>query len=194
MPRERRLCGAYDNLEPSRMRVVTPRLVVTAAVALSVASCERPPPPIAPPAPPPAPPAPVFHRPAVATWSFQAGDVCTATAGSPALSLDIAVSRDKLELTARPPRDSAVPAGRPEAIAFTGSSGSWSLAGHGAASHRVVASQPMTDDQAGQILILLGGGVIKIGNHALGLPELRIPNGGTPGRDWFECVRRQLFP
>jgi hypothetical protein len=130
----------------------------------------------------------------ISTWSFQAGDTCIATAGSPVLSLDIAVSRDTLELTARLPKSASVPTGRPAAIAFTGSSGNWTVTGHGGAGHRVVASQPMTEDQAGQILILLGGGIVKIGNRALDLPELRIPNGGSPGRDWFECVRRQLFP
>jgi hypothetical protein len=164
------------------------------AVAVSVASCEKPPPPVVPPPPPPAPPAPVFHRPVVSTWSFQVGDICTATAGSPALSLDIAVSRDSLELTARLPGSVLIPTGRPVAIAFMGSSGNWTVTGHGAASHRVVASQPISEDQAGQILILLGGGAIKIGSHTMGLPELRVPNGGPPGRDWFECVRRQLFP
>jgi hypothetical protein len=52
----------------------------------------------------------------------------------------------------------------------------------------------MTEQQAGQILILLGGGIISIGNRTEAAPRLRIPNSGDAGRDWFECVRRQLFP
>ena len=87
-----------------------------------------------------------------------------------------------------------VPVGRATAIAFSGAGGAWNVTGHGAASRRVVASQPMTEDQAGQILVLLGGGRINVGTRSLGVPELRIPNGGAPGRDWFACVRRQLFP
>jgi hypothetical protein len=176
------------------MRLVPSRLVLIGTIALSLASCERPPPPVVAPPLPPAPPAPVFHRPVTSTWSFQAGDACTAAAGGGTLSLDIAVSRDTLEITAHLPKDLFVPVGRTAAIAFSGPSGSWTMTGLGAASRKVIASQPMTEDQAGRILILLGGGTIKIGSRSLGLPELRIPNGGTPGRDWFECVRRQLFP
>jgi hypothetical protein len=176
------------------MRSVPSRLVLIAAVALSLASCEKPAPPVVTPPPPPAPPAPVVHRPVASTWSFQTGDTCTATAGGGPLSMEIAVSRDTLDLTAHLPKASVVPVGNPAAIVFSGPSGTWSVAGRGAASHRVVASQPMTEDQAGQILVLLGGGGIKIGSHALGLPELRIPNGGVAGRDWFECVRAKVFP
>lgn len=176
------------------MRLVPPRLVLTGAVALLLASCERLAPPVVAPAPPPAPPAPVIHRSVISTWSFQAGDVCTATADGGALSVDIVVSRDTLELTAHLPKGSVVPVGGRAAIAFSGSSGTWSVTGRGATSHRVVASQPMTEDQAGQILFLLGGGRIKVGSRALNLPELRIPNGGTAGRDWFECVRGKVFP
>ena len=176
------------------MRLVPPRLVLTGAVALLVASCERSAPPVVTPAPPPMPPAPIIHRPVISTWSFQTGDVCTATAGGGALSVDIVVSRDTLELTAHLPKGSVVPVGGRAAIAFSGASGRWSLTGRGATSRRVVASQPMTEDQAGQILFLLGGGRIKVGSRALDLPELRIPNGGTAGRDWFECVRGKVFP
>lgn len=176
------------------MKFLAPRLVLIGVAVLSLTACEKPAPPVVAPPPPPAPPPPVIHRPVTSTWSFQAGDVCTATAGSATLSLDVAVSRDTVELTARLPRSTTVPAGRSAAIAFTGPSGAWTVTGHGAASHKVVASQPMTEDQAGQILVLLGGGIIKTGSRSLGLPDLRIPNGGAPGRDWFDCVRRQLFP
>jgi hypothetical protein len=52
----------------------------------------------------------------------------------------------------------------------------------------------MTEDQAGRILVLLEGGVVRVGRPKEGLPPLQVPNSGVPGRDWFECVRRQLFP
>lgn len=87
-----------------------------------------------------------------------------------------------------------MPAGRSVNIEFAGATGSWSLTGRKAASRRVIASQTMTEDQAGQILVLLGGGVVRIGRPNEGLPPLQLPNSGVPGRDWFECVRRKLFP
>ncbi len=68
------------------------------------------------------------------------------------------------------------------------------MTGRKAASHRVIASQPMTEDQAGRILVLLEGGIVRVGRPNAGLPLLQVPNSGVPGRDWFECVRRQLFP
>jgi hypothetical protein len=180
-------------LETCRMRLAPPRLLLTGAVALSLASCERPPAPVVVPQPPPPPP-PIVHRPVASNWSFHAGDVCTATAGGGTLALDVAASRDTLEIVVRMPRGAAIPPSRSVPIAFSGMSGAWTVTGHKAGSHRVIASQPMSEDQAGQILVLLGGGVVRVGNRSEGVPELRIPNSGASGRDWFECVRRQLFP
>ncbi len=175
------------------MKLAPPRLVLAGAVALLLTSCERPAAPVIAPTPTPPPP-PVVHRPVASAWSFHAGDVCTATAGGGGLALDVAASRDTLELVVRMLRGAAMPASRSVAITFAGASGAWTMTGHNAASHRVIASQPMTEDQAGRVLILLGGGIVKVGNRSDSVPELRIPNSGTPGRDWFECVRRQLFP
>jgi hypothetical protein len=87
-----------------------------------------------------------------------------------------------------------MPGGRSVAIEFVGTSGTWTVTGRRAASHRVTASQPMTEDQAGQILVLLAGGVVRVGRANEGLPPLQVPNSGVSGRDWFECVRGQLFP
>ncbi len=117
-----------------------------------------------------------------------------ATAGGGALALDVAASRDTLRLVLRVPPGVAMPVNRAVAIAFAGTSGAWTVMGHKTASHRVIASHPMNEDQAGQILLLLGGGNVRVGNRGDGVPELRIPNSGASGRDWFECVRRQLFP
>jgi hypothetical protein len=164
------------------------RLVLAAAAALLLASCEHPAVPVQ---PAPAPlPAPTVHRPVASTWVFHTGDVCTATAGSPELSLEVTASSGKLVLTAH---GTAMPARAAVPIAFAGTSGSWTVTGHVASGHRVIASRAMTDDGAGQILVLLAGGVVTVGNRNDGLPRLRVPNSGVPGRDWFECVRRRLF-
>lgn len=175
------------------MSLAPTRLIFAGAVALSLTACERPAPPVVVPQPPP-PPVPFAPRPVAATWSFHAGEVCAATAGAGGLALDVAASRDTLELVVRLPSAVPLPGRRAVSIAFTGTSGAWTVTGHKAASHRVIASQPMAEDQAGQILLLLGGGGIRVGGRADRVPELRIPNSGAAGRDWFECVRRQLFP
>jgi hypothetical protein len=167
-------------------------LTLSAAVALSLVACEHPaPPPVVVAAPPPAP---VVRRVVTATWDFHAGDVCTATAGSPDLALEITASASKLVLLAHGGRGIAIPGGHAVPIAFSGTSGSWTVTGHVAGSNRAIASRPMTDDNAGQLLVLLEGGTVTVGNRNDGLPRLRIPNGGVSGREWFECVRRQLFP
>jgi hypothetical protein len=173
------------------MRFALPRLLRAGVVALPLASCQQPTAPVVAPA---APPPPVMsHRPLAANWSFRAGDVCTATAGAALLALDVNASRDTLELVARVDR-APLPESRFIPMKFVGPSGAWSVIGRRTAAGRVIASEPMTEDQAGRILILLGGGIVTIGNRDLGPPPLRIPNAGPPGRDWFECVRRQLFP
>jgi hypothetical protein len=169
------------------------KLVFPGAMALSLTACEHPAAPVAVPPPPPAPPTQI-QLPVPATWSFRAGNVCTASAHSGALALDVTASSSALTLVARLGVSTAMPATRFVPIEFTGTAGTWTVTGSKAASRRVVASQPMTEDQAGRILVLLEGGVVRVGNSTEGLPPLRVPNGGVPGRDWFECVRRQLFP
>jgi hypothetical protein len=168
------------------------RLTLSVAVVLSLIACEHPAPPAVVVAEPPPPP--VVRRVVTATWDFHAGDVCTATAGNPDLALEITASASQLVLLARGGRDIAMPARHAVPIAFSGTSGSWTVMGHRAGPNRVIASRPMTDDDAGRILVLLEGGTVTGGARNDRLPRLRIPNGGASGRDWFECVRRRLFP
>ncbi len=130
----------------------------------------------------------------VSSWDFHAGDVCRAAANNPHLSLEITASSSELVLAARIGRGLAIPPRRAVPIAFAGTSGSWSIFGHTAGARLVVASRPITDENVGQILVLLEGGLVTVGRPEDGLPKLRVPNGGAPGRGWFDCVRRQLFP
>jgi hypothetical protein len=176
------------------MRFALLKLIVPGALVLSLLACEKPPAPAAvviPPAPPPPPP---VHRPVAAAWNFHSSEVCTASASSGPLALDVTASSSKFTLNARMGRGMPSPAGRSVTIDFTGTAGNWTVAGRKSASRRVTASQPMTEDQAGRILVLLEGGIVRVGRPNDGLPPLQVPNGGVPGRDWFECVRRQLFP
>jgi hypothetical protein len=175
------------------MRSALTRLTLSIVAALSLTSCDHPAEPVAT-APPPPPPLPAIHRPVASTWAFHAGEDCSATASGPGLSLEVTASSGKLVIVAHVGRGTAMPAHPGVPIAFAGASGSWTVHGHIAPSHQVIASQAMTDDRAGQILVLLEGGIITVGSRIDGLPRLRIPNGGPAGNDWFECVRRQLFP
>jgi hypothetical protein len=176
------------------MRFALLKLILPGVVLLSLAACEKPPVPAAVVPPPPPAPSPPVHRPVAAAWTFHNGDVCTASASGSALALDVTASSSMLTLNARMGRTMPIPTGRSVTIEFAGTAGNWTVSGRKAAAHRVTASQPMTEDQAGQILVLLEGGVIRVGRPNEGLPPLQIPNSGVPGRDWFECVRRQLFP
>jgi hypothetical protein len=182
------------HLEICRMRFGLLKQMLLGAMVLSLLACERPVAPVpAVPPPPPAPPPPV-PRSAPAVWSFDSGDVCKASASSNVLSLDVTASNSTLTLKVRMGRGAVMPAGRSVAIEFAGTAGNWTVTGRKTARHRVIASQPMTEDQAGQILLLLQGGVVQVGTADEDLPPLQVPNSGVPGRDWFECVRRQLFP
>jgi hypothetical protein len=138
---------------------------------------------------------PTVHRqPVAASWTFRTGSDCDATASSSAFDLDVTATSSALRLVAQLSRNTAMPRTRLVSIGFTGTSGTWAVTGRRTTMRRVIASQPMTEKQAGQILVLLEGGTVRVGTPGDGLPPLQVPNGGAPGRDWFECVRRQLFP
>jgi hypothetical protein len=193
--RDNRL-GSPDkrHLEIDRMRFALLKLVLPVVLLLPLVACEKPPEPVVAVLPPASPPPPPVRRPVAAGWSFHGGEVCTASASSSALALDVSVSSSTLTLNARMGRDTPTPAGRSVPIEFAGAAGAWTVAGRKAASHQVIATQPMTEDQAGQILVLLAGGTVRVGRPDQGLPPLQVPNSGAAGGNWFECVRRKLFP
>jgi hypothetical protein len=176
------------------MRFPLLKLVLPVALLLPLVACEKPPEKVIAVPPPSLPPPPAVRRPVGADWTFHSGDVCTASASSSALTLDVSASSSTLTLDARMGRGTPTPAGRSVPIEFAGAAGTWTVAGRKAASRQVIATQPMTEEQAGQILVLLAGGIVRVGRPDQGLPPLQVPNSGVAGRDWFECVRRQLFP
>jgi hypothetical protein len=51
----------------------------------------------------------------------------------------------------------------------------------------------MSEDAVSRVLVLLSGGTIRINNGRSGLPILRVPDAGQPGRSWFECAKQRLF-
>jgi hypothetical protein len=181
------------------MRTVLLGLVLLGGMALALTACEAPPKPViaapepAPPVvPPPRPPA-ASLAPVASTWSFQTGDICSATASNPVLSLEISASDSQLLLVLHAARRFRLPAHATVPIAFAGPSGSWTVSGL-TTPGRISAASPMTEYAAGRVLVLLDGGVIQTRKLPDGVPQLRVPSAGEPGRVWFECVRHHLFP
>jgi len=166
--------------------------MLAGAATLLLMSCQPPAPPVV--TAPPPPPPPVDHRLLTSGWSFHTGEACTATASNPDLTLEVTASSSKLQLIARFGHGIETQAGKSAPIAFNGGSGNWTVAGRFISQHRAIASKAMTEDEAGQILLLLKGGIVTIGRRDDGLPRLRVPNAGAPGSEWFDCVRRLLFP
>jgi hypothetical protein len=134
-----------------------------------------------------------LRAPVAAQWQFNAAD-CSATATSRALSLDISVSARQVALAVRSGARFALRAKGTAPIEFTGAQGSWTLDGAVTGQHRMSAMQPMSDHTGSQILVLVEGGTVKFGGSAASLPRLLVPNGGAPGRAWFDCVRARLGP
>ena len=197
------LSGRQQMLQvPRAGGVVFRGLLLLGIAGASLVSCAKPPPPKVavqpprpkpPPPPPPAPPKPaVVHTTVAASWSFQSGAACTATLSGAGLSLDISVTRAQLVLGARSSGKTAVLGHGPVPIALAGTSGNWTVTGRAADRHHVSASQTLTDDAAGQVLVLLEGGVVHFAGAASAWPRLRVPNGGPDGKAWFECVRHRL--
>jgi hypothetical protein len=182
------------------MRSALVGLAFLGLAATSLTGCQTPPAIVALPNPPPvsllpAPPArPAVRTSVVSTWSFQAGDVCSASARSSSLSLKVSVSSSQLQVVATAAHRVALSVHAAVSVAFTGQSGNWIIPGRLTTRRNIDASSPMTEDAASWVLVLLDGGIIRIGNPRDGLPSLRVPNAGLPGRDWFRCVRQRLLP
>jgi len=182
------------------MRPALVGLALLGITATSLTGCQTPPPTVAlprpgPDLPPPVPPAkPAVRTAVVSTWSFQVGDVCSAFARSPFLSLNVSVSSSRLQVVATAAHRVALSDHAAVSIAFAGQSGNWTVPGRLTARRHIDVSSPMTEDAASRVLVLLDGGVIRVGKPRDGLPSLRVPNAGLPGRDWFKCVRQRLLP
>lgn len=146
-----------------------------------------PPAPLQPPSPVPVAPAPVASR-----WSFDRS-ACSAKASGPGLSLDVTASSDQLSLVIHSVRRVSQRANTDVPVAFTGRSGNWTLAGRVANVRQIAAVSPMSEDAVSRVLVLLSGGTIRISNGRAGLPILRVPDAGQPGRTWFECVKQRLL-
>jgi hypothetical protein len=156
----------------------------------AIVAVPQPPPPAPPQTPPPLPAAPA---PVTSNWSFDRS-ACTAKASGPGLSFEVTASSTELSLVVHTARRVSL---RPTAdvpIAFTGRSGNWTLAGRLAAPRRIATVSPTSEDAVSRVLVLLSGGTIRIGTGRAGLPILRVPDAGQPGRSWFECVKQRLFP
>ncbi len=175
------------------------RAICVGAALLVVASlvgCSSPPKPVVAPTRLPVPEqSPALARPAApaaetSNWSFEAGESCSADARSASLSLSVVVSSSQVQMAVTGGPRVAFPR-RAASIAFTGRSGTWTMQGRAAGRRMVQASMPLTEDAVSRVLVLLDGGVVRVGSTA---PSLRIPNAGVAGRDWFRCVRQQLLP
>ena len=180
------------------MRPVLAGLALWGSMAFLLSACQPPPKPVIA-GPEPAPSSVARHRPPVvvapidSAWTFQTGEICTATASNPLLSLDVSASNTQLQLVLHAARRFRLPAHADVAVGFTGPAGHWTIPGV-ATPGRITITDPMTEYAAGRVLVLLGGGVIQVRKVRSGLPPLRVPSAGAPGRAWFECVRQRLFP
>jgi hypothetical protein len=181
------------------MRWTAVRLALVGGLGTGLAACARTPAMVAVPAPfapaaLPAPPVrPVPPSPVASSWSFDSA-ACRARASSPGLSLEMTASGTELKVTVQKVGRPSLRANTDVPIAFTGRSGNWILAGHVTDGRRLVSASPMDEDAVSRALVLLSGGIVRLGGSRSGLSSLRIPDAGQPGRSWFDCVKQRLFP
>jgi hypothetical protein len=181
------------------MRWTTVRLALFGVLGVGLAACTPPPAVVAVPEPPPSaapqppPPAPVAPALVASNWSFDRS-ACSAKASGPGLSLDVTTSSTELSLVIRTSRRVSLRPATEVPFAFTGRSGNWTLAGRLTGPRQIAAVSPMSEDAVSRVLVMLSGGTIRISNRRAGLPTLRVPDAGQPGRSWFECVKQRLFP
>lgn len=173
--------------------------LASALALILLGACAAAPPP---PAPPPvatpvaARPSPPEPRIRDAAWQFRSGQgTCSAIASGRVAGFEATVDSANITFAVRPGpvvRTSL----RPRAtvnLSFTGPAGEWRIAAVRGSDGAMTAQQPLDEVAAGRILALLGGGIVAAEGPGVTLPQLRLPPGGSAGRDWFECVRRLLL-
>lgn len=188
------------------MRRTSQFIVALALIAL--AGCQKPlrppPPPVVPPPlvlpPPPPPPPPPLPAPSLllpprrleTAWSFgAAGGVCVATAAAEQAMLTVSITLGtnvSVVLTVLPPARLFFPPGAIIPLAFTGPAGSWRLSGK-VGGNSVSASLAFDDTALGEVLTMLGGGMLSPATAEGGLPAMHLKPAGKPGSDWFRCAR-----
>jgi hypothetical protein len=181
------------------MRAAAVGLALLGVTAVLLTACKPPPEPVVVPELTPPPTAsriahPMLRPPVPSNWHFQSGDTCSASAISSRISLEVTGTNARLKLVASEARYLDLPGHAAISMTFTGNSGNWTITGRRISRREIAATSPMSEDSASRILVLLDGGIIRIGNLRDNLPPLRIPNAGQPGIDWFECIRERLLP
>jgi hypothetical protein len=173
-------------------------LTVAGLLAGTLAGCHTPPPPAPAPPPLPVPPAFVSRPPAVVSgrWSFAITDsACVAHASNSDVSLTLRIGHDErveLSVAGRKVRAAVTRGGRSARLRFEGAAGSWTLPARSSAHRAVVAIVPLNQTAANQVLVLLGGGRLRTQVGTAYIPVLRLTDSDVAGRDWFDCVRREL--
>ena len=132
-------------------------------------------------------PPPVIEKVMSATWTFEGGETCRATATGSGRTLALTADRVAATVALRFRAADALRGAMP--LRLSGPAGSWNLPAR-TSGRTVWAARAMDEDAASRMLVLLSGGSLVAGR----LGGLKLPNAGEAGRAWFECVRRQLLP
>ena len=177
------------------------RLVMRADLVIvllsTLSGCQAPPPPAAPPPAPPPPPSvePLAPSPVGARWSFTVTQTaCIARASNPAVSLTVRVGNNEAVLSVMAPAMKASTANTDAhaRLRFRGTEGAWTLPARTDSHHTVAAYLRLDDTTAKTVLSLLGGGHLQTDVAKVMVPELRIPDSDVSGREWFDCVHKEL--
>jgi hypothetical protein len=175
-----------------RQMVRATSLVVLLSVLIG---CQASPPPPAP-SPPPGPPIePFVPNPVAARWSFTVTEAaCVAHASNPAVSLTVRVGNNQavLNVMATAMKSSTTDANAHARLLFRGPAGSWTLPARTDSHHGVMAYLHLDDTAVNKLLLLLGGGRLQTDVTKIMVPALRIPDSDVSGREWFDCVRKEL--
>ena len=134
-------------------------------------------------------------NPVGARWSFTVTETtCIAHASNPKVSLTVRVSNSEavLSVTASTMKSSAAIANTHARLRFRGTEGSWSLPARTDSHHAVVTYLHLDDTAVNNVLLLLGGGRLQTDVAKVMVPTLRIPDSDVSGREWFDCVHKEL--
>jgi hypothetical protein len=130
-------------------------------------------------------------------WSFDSGtDECVGTAAAGGTSLRVTVRRNApirlvVSLTTKLERRPAGPAAVP--LRFSGPTGSWQVSAQQTASHQLAVTLGSDDTALSRVLVLLGGGVLNVGEPEQAGTSLGITPSDAQGQLWFDCARSKMI-
>ncbi len=133
------------------------------------------------------------NRKVTVTWWFSPEQQCVAKLNGTPISMSVSVTDRWISWVVSGYSYSDDETGQAKRISFSNNSTNWYISVRISQRGSLVSSVRISEYEAARILLLLDGGLLRLGNGTESL-LVHVPNASQPGLDWFQCVRKHLLP